>query len=129
MSAALMKTKKDFSRRDLLRGAMLGMAGLPLISSYRNLFGSTKKQRTFAEPAAVPYSGSDDALLDEIERSAFDFFWNEAGTSTGQVRDRALVNGNDTRLIASIAATGFGLSALCIADARSYKKKGEIVDR
>jgi len=116
--------KKQFTRRDLLRGAMLGIVGLPFMP----LFAS-KEQRTFAEPAAVPYLGSDDALLDEIERTAFDFFWNEASVSTGQVKDRALVNGNDTRMVSSIAATGFGLSGLCIADVRSYKKKEEIVAR
>ena len=55
--------KKQFTRRDLLRGAMLGIVGLPFMP----LFAS-KEQRTFAEPAAVPYLGSDDALLDEIER-------------------------------------------------------------
>src|SRR4029077_20837018 len=91
--------------------------------------GWAEKQRVFTEPARVPYSGSDDALLDEIERTAFDFFWNEAGATTGQVKDRALLNGNDTHTVASIAATGFGLSALCIADMRGYKKKDEIVER
>jgi hypothetical protein len=65
---------------------------------------------------------------DEIERTAFDFFWNEAGTS-GQVKDRAQAQGKDTHTIASIAATGFGLSGLCIADARGYGKKAEIVER
>ena len=118
--------KKQFTRRDLLRDAMLATAALPLMPL---LASDKQKPHTFAEPAAVPYSGSDDALLDEIERTAFEFFWNEAGPSTGQVKDRALVNGNDTRRIASIAATGFGLSGLCIADARSYRKKDEIVER
>ena len=118
--------KKDllFSRRDLLRQAVLGAACLPLAP----LIGWTKTQRAFAEPAPVPDRGSDDALLDEVERTAFDFFWNEAG-ATGQVKDRALLNGNDKRAIASIAATGFGLAGLCIAEARSYRKKEEIVQR
>jgi hypothetical protein len=31
--------------------------------------------------------------------------------------------------MASIAATGFGLTALCIADKRGYRKNNEIVDR
>lgn len=48
---------------------------------------------------------------------------------TGQVKDRALLNGNDTPTIASIAATGFGLSGLCIAETRGYKKKEEISER
>jgi len=120
-----MRKEMEFTRRDLLRCAVLGVAWLPLAP----LVGCSKKQRAFAEPVSVPYAGSDDALLDEVERTAFDFFWSEAGASTGQVKDRALLNGNDTRSIASIAATGFGLSGLCIADARSYRKKTEIVER
>jgi len=70
------------------------------------------------EPARVPYRGSDDALLDEMERAALDFFRNETGATTGQVKDRALLKGNDTLVISSIAATGFALSGLSIAEAR-----------
>ncbi len=36
------------------------------------------------------------------------------------VKDRALAAGNDTRTAASIAATGFGLTALCIGHKRGY---------
>lgn len=94
----------------------------------RRMVGWAEKQRGFAEPAAVPYPSSDDALLDEIERTAFEFFWNEAGAS-GQVKDRAQAQGKDTHTIASIAATGFGLSGLCIGETRGYGKKAEIVER
>ena len=114
----------QFNRWDLLRGALREMADLPLVP-----VGWTEKQRGFTEREGVPYTSSDDALLDEIERTAFDFFWNEAGATTGPVKDRALLNGNDKHTEASIAATGFGLSGLCIADARSYRKKEEIVER
>jgi len=125
MNISVVNRKPQITRRNLLRGAALGMAGIPLLRLTR----WEEKQQRFSEPAPVPYVGTDDALLDEIERAAFDFFWNEAGASTGQVKDRALLNGNDTRTIASIAATGFGLSGLCIAEARGYKKKEEIAER
>ena len=119
-----MDHKVGVTRREVLRTAALGMGLLPFLH-----IAEGARRREFVEPARVPYAGSDDALLDEIERAAFDFFWNEAGSKTGQVRDRARLNGNDARTIASIAATGFGLSALCIADARSYRKREEIVER
>jgi len=61
---------------------------------------------------------TDDQFLDEIERAAFLYFWEQASPTTGQVKDRALAGGNDSRTVASIAATGFGLTALCIADQR-----------
>jgi hypothetical protein len=70
-------------------------------------------------PPGGGYTGTDDQLLDEIERAAFQFFWNEAGT-TGLMKDRALAAGGDTRTMGSIAATGFGLAGLCIADHRGY---------
>ncbi|HXP42032.1 MAG TPA: hypothetical protein VN833_17380, partial [Candidatus Acidoferrales bacterium] len=120
-----LKDNRQFSRRDLLRTAALGTVSLP----FARFALAAPKQREFQEPTRVPYSGSDDALLDEIERAAFDFFWNEAGAATGQVKDRASLNGNDTHKIASIAATGFGLSGFSIADARGYKKKEEIAER
>ena len=77
--------------------------------------------------AGVPVS--DDEFLDEMERATFEFFWDEASPSTGLVKDRARLNGHDDRPMASIAATGFGLTALCIAHRRGYRKSGEIVDR
>ena len=86
-------------------------------------------QKTFHPPSAPAYEGTDEQLLDEIQRASFDFFWNEASPKTGQVKDRALARGGDQRRISSIAATGFGLTALCIADRREYKKSAEIADR
>jgi hypothetical protein len=120
------RPKSRRTRRDLLRMGALALAATPLarLASY------AWQKKGFSEPPRTPYTGSDDALLDEIERAALDFFWTEAG-STGQVKDRALLNGdnNDKRTIASIAATGFGLTGLCIAAERGYKKKDEIADR
>ncbi|HWZ77431.1 MAG TPA: glucoamylase family protein [Candidatus Sulfotelmatobacter sp.] len=85
--------------------------------------------KSFVEPAGAPYEGTDEQLLDEIQRAAFSFFWNEASQNTGQVKDRALANGNDSRMMSSIAATGFGLTSLCIGDQRGYRKSPEILAR
>src|SRR5713101_1470310 len=57
-----------------------------------------------------PPPPSDDQFLDEIERAIFLCFWEQASSTTGQVKDRALARGNDTRTVSSIAATGFGLT-------------------
>ncbi|HUA14468.1 MAG TPA: glucoamylase family protein [Verrucomicrobiae bacterium] len=118
------------TRRDWLRLAVFGAAAVP-VARFGPLACALEEQggRNFVEPARIPYPGSDDALLDEIERRAFDFFWTECGASTGQVKDRALLNGNDPQVISSIAATGFGLTALCIAEARAFGKRTEIVER
>jgi len=83
----------------------------------------------YTPPNGPPFKGTDEQLLDEIQRASFDFFWNEASPKTGQVKDRALANGNDSRTMSSIAATGFGLTSLSIADRRGYRKSPEILER
>ena len=69
---------------------------------------------------AVPAGGSADRLLDEIERRACLYFYEQGDSVTGLVRDRARAEGPDHRRVASIAATGFGLSAMAIGDTRGY---------
>jgi hypothetical protein len=84
----------------------------------------------YVEPNGALYEGTDEELLDEIQRASFAFFWNEASPKTGQVKDRALATGgNDSHTMSSIAATGFGLAGLCIGDRRGYKKSSEILER
>ena len=61
-----------------------------------------------------------DALLDDLEGRGCDYFYNEASPRSGLVRDHAPLAGSSLSRISSIAATGFGLSALCIAAQRSY---------
>lgn len=75
----------------------------------------------------------DEQFLDEMERRACMFFWDQASPATGQVLDRArndLASGSrDPRRMASIAATGFGLTALCIADRRGWLPRAKVVER
>jgi hypothetical protein len=66
----------------------------------------------------VPKAAED--LLDDMEGRNCDFFYNEVHPKTGLVRDRAPSNGRSLSRAASIASTGFGLSALCIAHKRHY---------
>lgn len=77
-------------------------------------------------------SQEDEAFLDDLERQACLFFWEQGSEKTGQVLDRArndLGGARDPRRMASIAATGFGLSALCIADHRGYLPHTQVVER
>src|SRR5438128_1275793 len=62
----------------------------------------------------------DKDLVDDISRRSFRYFWEQQDLRTGLVADRALTTGEAEdhprhERIASIAATGFGLTALCIA--------------
>jgi hypothetical protein len=64
--------------------------------------------------------GASDHLLDEFERRACRYFYEMADPNTGLVRDRATANEPYAPSVSSIAATGFGLSALAIAASRRY---------
>jgi hypothetical protein len=70
-----------------------------------------------------------DALLDDLEGRGCDFFYNEASPKTGLVRDRAPAAGRSLSRVASIAATGFGLTAMCIAAKRNYLPKLQCEER
>ncbi|MGH9533061.1 MAG: glucoamylase family protein, partial [Terriglobales bacterium] len=71
----------------------------------------------------------DHALLHELERAATLFFWEAASPYSGLVKDRSRADGQDPRDVASIAATGFGLTALCIADRRGYINSKKVRER
>jgi len=118
--------ERSLSRREVMKICGIGLLARPLVT----LAGCGKQtRRAFLEPKGAPYEGTDAQLLDEIQRATFQFFWDEASQKTGQVKDRALANGNDSRMMSSIAATGFGLTSLCIGDQRGYGKSPEIVER
>jgi hypothetical protein len=120
------------NRRDLLnRREVLKICGMGLLASPLMTVTCCQKHASpsFVAPNGAPFEGTDEQLLDEIQRAIFDFFWNEASSKTGQVKDRALANGKDSRMMSSIAATGFGLTSLCIGHQRGYRKPAEILER
>jgi len=71
-------------------------------------------------PAQTSLSPEDDQFLEELEKANFLYFWEQGNPQTGLVKDRANAHTQDHRTVASIAATGFGLTALCIAQKRGY---------
>jgi hypothetical protein len=85
-----------------------------------------------AFPTYAP-TPADTAFLDDLQRRACMFFYEQASPKTGQVLDRAKAfdapGVRDSRRMASIAATGFGLTALCIADRRGYIPHAAVLAR
>ena len=77
------------------------------------------------------FSPQDDQLLEDLERAIFSYFWEQVGEHTGLVKDRcnARKAATDTSTVASIAATGFGLTAICIAEKRGYISRSEARQR
>ena len=118
----------DPRRRKLLQFLGQGILLAPL-ASLQSCGGGGTAPPSGGGNAGNPYQGTDEQLLDAIQQGAFQFFWSETNPNTGQIKDRALLNGHDTRTMSSIAATGFGLSSLCIGDSRGYGKTTDIVTR
>jgi hypothetical protein len=84
---------------------------------------------TSPSPPSLPVgtfnpSAADLAFLDTLEQQSCLYFWEQMSPATGQVLDHAANNLSGqldpTTTESSIAATGFGLTALCIADQRGY---------
>ena len=120
-----MGNNRAIDRRELLQWCGRGL----VIAPFAWLPGCGKNAPVAQNPGGTPFQGTDDQLLDDIQRAAFQFFWNEANPNTGQIKDRAFLNGKDTRTMSSIAATGFGLTALCIGDARGFAPTPDIAGR
>lgn len=88
--------------------------------------------------AAVPaaeVNAEDNAFLEDLTRRTFQYFWDHTDPKTGLTLDRARtsgaapVQGENHYRVASIAATGFGLSGLCIAADRSWVPRAQAVER
>ncbi len=71
----------------------------------------------------------DDQMLDDIEQHALKFFIEHSDPATGLTRDRAPADGTPSRAPASIAATGFALTAWAIGDSRGWIPHEEAVAR
>jgi len=120
----------DLSRRVFLTRtlqASLGLPLLPLISS--SILSGQTATPTPATKLPNGISPQDDQLLDEISELSFCYFLEQAHPTTGLVKDRCNVRSSQDGTVASMAATGFGLTALCIGDKRGYAPSPIIQER
>jgi hypothetical protein len=77
-------------------------------------------------PASAPPSlkPEDRKFLVDCARRSFAYFWDHSNRHTGLVQDRAGADGEPAgNNVASIAATGFGLTALCIGAQHAWVPK------
>ncbi len=123
------KKERTLTRREMLAELGKTAAAYPLLVFGLSQLSCGGGSGAGNNPPGDGYPGTDEQLLDEIERAGFLFFWEQADPSTGQIKDRSRADGNDTRDISSIAATGFGLTGLCIADSRGYAPTTQLRDR
>jgi len=81
---------------------------------------AAKAAKAPARPDPNGLSPEDHQLLNDLEKASVQYFWDQADPKTGLVKDRCNVHINDTGIVGSIAATGFGLTALCIGEKRGF---------
>lgn len=120
-------------RREALRRTALGAAALALAPAAR---GAAVETAVFNQ-TAPPYppvrkfalEQRDHLLLEALEQAAFLYFWENSHPKTGLIKDRSTAAGVDPRTVASIAATGFGLTAFCIAAQRGWYDGKALRDR
>jgi hypothetical protein len=101
-------------RREFLKSAAAA-AALPLL---------VRAASSSSAAIAPGMKADDDALLDDIARRSFNFFWEQSDPHTGIVRGRAHTDGaeyaRERRDVGTTGGTGFALTALCIGADRKW---------
>ena len=126
------------SRRDLLKQMAALLVGAPLASRGSAIASAMQTQAatggaaghapaSAADYPSITLSPDDIQLLDDVTRAGTCYFWEQANPDTGLVKDRcnAREATTDNTIVASIAATGFGLTALSIGESRGYVSYSE----
>ena len=111
-----------FTRRTMLMKLALGAAGVASGAVPFQL-GNASSPKSFI------FSSRDDSFLDEVSHASFRLFWENAHPQTGLVRDLVVPGANEINAVASIASTGFGLTALCIGAERGWVNRSEAITR
>lgn len=74
-----------------------------------------------------------EAFIDDLQERSFRYFWEQADPQTGLVPDRARMDASPLppshQNVASIAATGFGLTGICIAAERKWIDEAQAFER
>ena len=139
-------SRSNLSRREWLKRAGFVGAAIPLGLPAFSTFSQTTTQQPEGlvpreptpglpaklfpfDPSLYRFTPDEDVFLDEIEQSSFLYFWEQANPKTGQIEDRGSADGGTPRNASSIAATGFGLTALCVAARRGWEEDAAVRDR
>jgi hypothetical protein len=124
-------------KRDTLPGSGLLCVVLILLLSCSSVFTqprvSTASDASAQVASTYQLTAEDEQFLEDLERRSFQYFWSEGDPQTGLVPDRGRMDGlaldESHRNVASIAATGFGLTGLCIAAERGWIDKTQARER
>jgi hypothetical protein len=99
----------------------------------RRMFLSVAAGASCASAGGFTLSQPDEDFLDDLSHRAFLYFWEQADARTGLALDRTRNSGAKTpgrsREVASLASTGFALSALSVGYRRGWRPLSEIEER
>jgi hypothetical protein len=124
-------------RRELFSCLRPVFAVLLLLTSWSPVFTWPPLSKTVAalqqrERTTLP-GAEVELFLEDLQHRSFNYFWEQSDPQTGLVPDRARIDGSaldeDHRDVASIAATGFGLTSLCIGAKRGWINKDQARQR
>jgi hypothetical protein len=101
---------------------MMKSSGLVLMLGFALVMGSSVVTAAPTFPAQK--SLTTPALLDSLQRTGFEYFWDEANPVNGLIRDRSQPGSP-----CSVAAQGFGITAICIAIEHEWVTREEGRDR
>lgn len=140
-------SKMSFSYRmwATLVALVLLVSSLPALSGQPDAFvraQEVQRQSTQAERVneqrpvpAARISAADEAFLEDLTKRTFQFFWEQSDPKTGLTLDRTRTDGtqvppeHSSYNVASIAATGFALTGLCIAAERNWITREQARER
>lgn len=118
------------SRREILQQMLATSVSLPFFRAWPPGAPDEQSSNEGASGAAnQALSPEDDQFLNDVESASFLFFWEQGSPRTGMVKDRCSVNTERQGDAASIAATGFGLTALCIGAQRGFISTSAALER
>ena len=111
--------RKDtsYSRRDFL----VVSAGAVLLTR------SVSAAATVVPDSQAPLNGEERTFLEDFGKRCSRYFWEQADPRTGIIFDRGKNDGSKSgNNVGSSAATGFGLTALCIAASHGWIPKDQV---
>jgi hypothetical protein len=73
--------------------------------------------------------GSDDALLEQVQRASFGYFWDGAHPQSGLARDRSGRTADPNNDLVVIGGSGFGFMALLVAIERGWITRNDGIAR
>ena len=127
-------TRYNFNQR-LRVVALFLLACVFVVNTHSTVRAQRRSARLQTAQTPSRLSARDQAFLEDLSRRAFLYFQDHADPNTGLVLDRARTSGaahdasHPSHNVTSSAATGFGLTALCIAAERGWISKTEARER